>query len=241
MTSLPRVRTPFFREQAGRRRSLQTPFARRGQTDLPSTKNGYVDYDAFESAALRRIVAAGGLVVDAGGGAPFTKSLARYKDWFAGVDYRTLDVSPETRPDVVGDIMAMPFRDGEVAAFICRSVLEHVRSPERAVSEMARTLRPGGQLFLTVPSIYPYHARPGPGGYPDLWRFFEDTLRVLLDSFSQVEIGRVGGPATAAVLFTPFLNRRNASLRPLATRVDRLVGSHRPRSNATFLVVWAKK
>jgi SAM-dependent methyltransferase len=211
------------------------------QTDLPATENGFVEYDAFESASLARIAAAGGLVVDAGGAAPFTKSLGRYKEWFRHIDYRTLDVSPETGPDIVADIESMPFDDGEVAAVICRSVLEHVRSPQRAVDEIARTLRPGGQLYLTVPSIYPYHAKPGPGGYPDMWRFFEDTLRALLKGFSQVEIGRVGGPATAAVLFLPFLNRWNARLRPLAARIDRAAGGRRPRGNATLLVVWAQK
>ena len=210
-------------------------------TDLPSTKSGYVDYDAFESAAIRRIVAAGGFVVDAGGGAPFTKSLARYADWLTNVEYKTLDISPETEPDIVGDIVAMPFEDGEVDAFICRSVLEHVRSPDRAVGEISRALRPGGQLFLTVPSIYPYHAKPGLGGYPDLWRFFEETLRTLLEGFSEIEIGRVGGPATAAMLFAPFLNHWNANLRPLTTRIDALIGGRRPRNNATFLVVWAQK
>lgn len=211
------------------------------QTDLAAPETGYVDYDAFESAALRRIVSAGGLVVDAGGGARFTKSLARYEDWFVDVDYRTLDVSPETGPDLIADLLAMPFDDGQVDAFICRSVLEHVRSPERAVAEMHRTLRPGGQLYLTVPSIYPYHARPGAGGYPDMWRFFEDTLRALPEDFSQLEIGRVGGPATAAMLFLPFLNRWNARLRPLTTRIDGAIGRRRPRRNATFLVAWAQK
>jgi SAM-dependent methyltransferase len=200
-----------------------------------------VDYEEFESAALRRIADAGGLVVDAGGGAPFTKSLARYRAWFYGVDYQTLDVSPETQPDIVADIETMPFEDGAVDAFICRSVLEHVTSPERAVNEMTRALRDGGQLYLTVPSIYPYHARAGPAGYPDLWRFFEDTLRALLNRFSEVEIGRVGGPATAAMLFLPGLNRWNAHLRPLAARVDRAFSRRRPRRNATFLVVWAQK
>jgi hypothetical protein len=92
-----------------------------------------------------------------------------------------------------------------------------------------------------VPSIYPYHAKPGQGGYHDFWRFFDDTLRLLLEGFSQIEIGRVGGPATAAVLFFPFLNRWNARLRPLATRIDGAVARGEPRHNATFLVVWAQK
>jgi SAM-dependent methyltransferase len=179
--------------------------------------------------------------VDAGGGAPFTKSLGCYREWFRHVDYKTVDVSPETGPDIVADFEMMPFEDGTVDAFICRSVLEHVESPERAVREMTRALRDGGQLYLTVPSIYPYYARSGPGGYRDLWRFFEDTLRLLLDRYSEVNIGRVGGPATAAVLFLPGLNRWNARSRPLAARVDTAVGRRRPRTNATFLVVWAQK
>ena len=94
---------------------------------------------------------------------------------------------------------------------------------------------------MTVPSIYPYHPRAGPGGYPDLWRFFEDTVRMLLSDFSRIEIGRVGGPATAAMLFLPFLNHWSAYLRPLAASVDRMIGRRRPRSNATFLLVWAQK
>lgn len=57
---------------------------------------------------MRRIVDAGGFVVDAGGGEPFTKDLARYKPWFEAIDYRTLDVSKETGPDIVADIHALP-------------------------------------------------------------------------------------------------------------------------------------
>ena len=202
---------------------------------------GYVDLELFEAEAIRRIAQSGGLVVDAGGGTPFTKSLGRYRELLAGVDYKTLDLSADTHPDIVADIEKMPFADGTVDAFICRSVLEHVASPERAVAEMTRALRPNGQLLLTVPSIYPYHARSGAGGYPDLWRFFEDTIRLLLREFSTVEVGRIGGPATAAMLFLPFLNRRAERLRPVVARIDRTLANRRRRSNATFLAVWAQK
>jgi ubiquinone/menaquinone biosynthesis C-methylase UbiE len=195
----------------------------------------------LEARALRSIAAAGGLVVDAGGGAPFTKSLAEFRELFVDVDYRTFDVAADTKPDIVGDIHDLPFPDASVDAFICRSVLEHVRSPERAVAEMARALKPGGQLLLTVPSTYPYHARPGPAGYPDLWRFFEDTLSMLLADFRSYEIAREGGPATAVVLFLPFLNRRARWLRPITEWLDALVDRRRPHSNATVLVAWGRR
>jgi SAM-dependent methyltransferase len=205
------------------------------------TNSGYRDARAFEASAIRSIAGAGGLVVDAGGGAPFTKGLAAFRDLFDDVDYRTLDVAAETRPDVVGDIHDLPFADETVDAFICRSVLEHVRRPEQAVNEMLRALRPGGQILVTVPSIYPYHARPGAGGYPDYWRFFEDSLKMLLAGFSSVEIVRDGGPAKALVFFLPFLNRRADRLTRLADRLDALVERRRAHSNATFLFAHATK
>lgn len=206
-----------------------------------SVRSHHADWAKFERDALLRIARAGGLVVDAGGGGRFTKGMKRFEDVFRDIDYRTLDVSAVTRPDIVGSIESMPFEDCSVDAFICRSVLEHVRSPERAVSEMLRSLKPGGQVLITVPSIYPYHARVGPAGYPDLWRFFGDTLRLLLADFDEVELGHVGGPATAAVHFVPLLNRRGRYLRPIALRVDAMVARRRPLSNASMLLAWARK
>jgi hypothetical protein len=202
---------------------------------------GYVDQEAFEEAAVRSLAAGGGLVVDAGGAGRFTKGMRRFEPLFRGADYRTLDVSSATSPDIVANIEDMPFEDDSVDAVICRSVLEHVRSPARAVAEIERVLRPGGQVLITVPSVYPYHARTGPGGYPDLWRFFDDTIYMLLSEFGEVRIARAGGPATAVIIFLPFLNRRSQYLKPLARWLDRAVSRRRARRNATFLLVWAKK
>jgi SAM-dependent methyltransferase len=215
--------------------------AEQSRTLFDSLDSGYVHPEAFEEAALSTIAASGGLIVDAGGGGRFTKGMSRFEPFFRNADYRTLDISEQTHPDIVADIEQMPFEDGTVDAFICRSVLEHVRSPERAVAEMTRALKPGGQVLITVPCIYPYHARPEPGGYPDLWRFFEDTIRMLLAEYSEIRVARAGGPATAAVIFLPFLNRWGRQLGPLAERVDRVVARRRPRRNATFLLVWAQK
>jgi len=206
-----------------------------------AVRSFYADWETFEEEAILRIARAGGLVIDAGGGGRFTKGMKRFEELLHRVDYRTLDVSPATEPDIVASIDAMPFEDRSVDAFICRSVLEHVPSPGRAVAEMMRALKPRGQLLVTVPSIYPYHARPGPAGYPDLWRFFEDTLRLLLRDFDQVEIAHTGGPALAAVHFTPLLNRGARYLRPAALRLDALITRRRPLSNSSFLLAWARK
>jgi len=193
----------------------------------------------LETRAIEEIARRGGLIVDAGGGTPFTKGLAQHRDKFAAADYKTLDNDSATGPDIVGDIHQLPFADGTVDAFLCRSVLEHVRDPRQAAAEMHRSLSPGGAALITVPCIYPYHAREG--HYPDLWRFFEDGLRSLLEPFTSVEIEGSGGPATATVIFTPVLNRHVGRLRPTTHRIDDWIAGRRGRRNPSVLVALARK
>jgi SAM-dependent methyltransferase len=52
----------------------------------------------------------------------------------------------------VADITAMPVRTGAVGVVTCFEVMEHLDDPDAAVAEFARVLRPGGQLFLSVPN-----------------------------------------------------------------------------------------
>lgn len=45
----------------------------------------------------------------------------------------------------VGDVEALPFPDGSFDLVTCRRALHHFPRPDRAMAEMARVLRPGGQ------------------------------------------------------------------------------------------------
>ncbi|MEH3052552.1 MAG: class I SAM-dependent methyltransferase [Patulibacter minatonensis] len=47
-----------------------------------------------------------------------------------------------------GDAYALPFLGASFDVVVCRFALHHVEHPERAVSEMLRCLRPGGQLVV---------------------------------------------------------------------------------------------
>lgn len=149
------------------------------------------------------------MVLDIGGGEPFSKWLEPHKPLFKNVQYKSFDYDASTGADVVGDIHAIPLPDGSVDAIICASVLEHVRDPLRAMGELKRVLKPGGGLFFYVPSIYPYHARKG--AYPDTWRFFDDTLYILFEGFTHVEICKRGGYFLALSFFVPFQHK----IRPL--------------------------
>ena len=70
-----------------------------------------------------------------------------------------------------GDATIMPFADGSFDRVIAAEVLEHIPLDQRALGEIARVLRPGGLLAVTVPAWLPericwrlsddYHNTPG--------------------------------------------------------------------------------
>jgi SAM-dependent methyltransferase len=52
-----------------------------------------------------------------------------------------------------GDICAMPFADDSFDLVLATDVIEHVEEDDGALREIARVLRPGGTLLLTVPAF----------------------------------------------------------------------------------------
>jgi SAM-dependent methyltransferase len=76
---------------------------------------------------------------------------------------------------VNGDGLALPFADGTFDRVIAAEVLEHVPDHGAAMVELARVLRPGGTLAVTVPRWFPekvcwalaeeYHAPHVPDGH----------------------------------------------------------------------------
>lgn len=163
------------------------------------------------------------IVLDIGGGDRFQKWLEPYKDLFKNSDYKTMDYDARTGADVVGDIHAIPLKDGSVDAIICSSVLEHVKDPIRAVLELKRVLKRGGKIFVYVPSIYPYHARKG--SYPDYWRFFDDSLLFMFEGFSKVELIKAGGYFKTLSFFFPMQHKLKFILHPLSTILDKIFGT----------------
>lgn len=72
---------------------------------------------------------------------------------------------------VQGDALRLPFADGAFDRVICSEVLEHISDDRQAMGELARVLRPGGTMAITVPRFFPelvnwalsdeYHNVPG--------------------------------------------------------------------------------
>jgi SAM-dependent methyltransferase len=59
------------------------------------------------------------------------------------------------RPVVVGDALSLPFEAGRFDAVTAFDLFEHLAHDREGMREVARVLRPGGALLLTVPSCPP--------------------------------------------------------------------------------------
>ncbi|MGY1684553.1 class I SAM-dependent methyltransferase [Geodermatophilus sp. SYSU D00867] len=87
---------------------------------------------------------------------------------------------------VRGDLRHLPFPDGSVDRVIASEVLEHIPDDGTAMTEIARVLKPGGRVAVTVPRYGPervcwalsdaYHANEG--GHVRIYR--GDVLRARL-------------------------------------------------------------
>lgn len=76
------------------------------------------------------------------------------------------------RPDVFADACHLPVADACVDGVVCLEVIEHVPDPALAVTEIARTLKPGGRAWISMPFLYPVHNEPF-----DFQRYTEFGLR----------------------------------------------------------------
>lgn len=126
------------------------------------------NYDSVARAIIDRHVE--GLVLDCGAG--------RRDYYFPNVvNYEIVDYDST---DVLGVGEVLPFVDGAFDAVISVAVLEHVRDPFRCAKELARVLKPGGELFCCVPLLQPVH------GYPN--HYFNATPQGLCQLFEEENI-----------------------------------------------------
>ena len=131
-----------------------------------------------------------GTVLDVGAGQ------SPWRDWLPqGAKYVGVDIPAaghfgmQRNADVAYyDGARLPFADASFDNVLCIEVLEHVPAPEAFVAELARVLKPGGALILTIPWSARRHHIPY-----DYQRFTREGLARLLErGFAGVRIEERG-------------------------------------------------
>src|SRR5215471_19542941 len=103
------------------------------------------------------------------------------------IRYLAVDMRRTPLVNVVGRAEQIPFGAEMFDLVICTQMLEYVSEPSVVIAETYRVLRPGGWLFMSVPSLALRDADE------DCWRFLPAALRGLLRSFRDVEVVPEGG------------------------------------------------
>ena len=91
--------------------------------------------------------------------------------------------------DFASDASRLPLADDSVDLLISLELLEHVPDPRGGgAAELARVLRPGGTVLISVPSAVPRH------DHHDFWRFTAQGLDALCEtSFDDGRVEVFGG------------------------------------------------
>jgi SAM-dependent methyltransferase len=101
----------------------------------------------------------GGRVLDVGCGTRPYESLVAARE-YVGLELDTPENRRTKKADVYYDGHKLPFEDSSFDAVICNQVLEHVFEPDAFLREIARVLKAGGRLLLTVPFVWDEHEQP---------------------------------------------------------------------------------
>ncbi|MBK1645095.1 hypothetical protein CKO25_10610 [Thiocapsa imhoffii] len=127
---------------------------------------------------------------------------------YLGLDFADNPIH-DNQPDLCWQDGRIPLEDAGVDCALCTEVLEHCPEPELVLREIARVLRSGGVLFLTVPFLWPLHEVPY-----DHYRYTPFALRRHLEQagFGDIELHATGGwDASLAQMLGLWVRRRPMS------------------------------
>lgn len=125
-----------------------------------------------------------GRILDLGSG------LGPFQEYLKEQEVISIDYTSKGRPMVIGSAMELPFKEGLFDGVICTEVLEHLPEPQACLREIARVLKAGGYVYITVPMTWYLHYEPH-----DYYRFTKYGLAYSLtrQRFETVKIERLGG------------------------------------------------
>lgn len=117
-----------------------------------------------------------GRLLDVGCGSKPYQELFSSASEYVGLEIDTPVKRGAKCADFFYDGNIFPFDAMSYDGVICNQVLEHAFNPDQFLREIARVLKPGGDLLLTVPFIWDEHEQPW-----DYARYSSFGLRNLLE------------------------------------------------------------
>ncbi|RII29514.1 MAG: hypothetical protein CXR30_11530 [Geobacter sp.] len=164
-------------------------------------------------AALRSYLAGcRGILLDVGcGEMPYKQLIASYPGItrYIGLDIENPHYQANSKPDLFWDGTSIPLPENSVDCAIATELFEHIPNLEATLTEIKRVLKPGGQLFFTVPFLWPLHDMPR-----DEYRYTPFALkRIFLNTgYAEIDIAALGGwDASLAQMIGLWLRRRPMS------------------------------
>ncbi|MBC8186017.1 methyltransferase [candidate division KSB1 bacterium] len=126
-----------------------------------------------------------------------------------GFIINSFDIDEKRTPDIKGDICTHDFDVSKYDVIVMAEVLEHLHTPQLAIDNVYKILRPQGKLIITVPFIMPIHDRPY-----DYFRYTRYGLQHLLKKFEKITIKERNSWGEAInVLFVRHIMNKNLSSR----------------------------
>lgn len=104
---------------------------------------------------------------------------------------------------VVADGTTLPFPTGALDYAVCSEVLEHVWDDQAAINELARIVRPGGRVYITVPHRQRYFAADDEYvGHLRRYEIPEMRDKLALAGLRVVDVQKVLGPLEKVTMWT---------------------------------------
>lgn len=112
-----------------------------------------------------------------------------------------LDISYYKNIDLIADACDLPFKDDSIDIIILKNVLEHIKTPTKALNEIYRVLKKDGILYIKIPFLQPFHAVPN-----DFQRYTYNGIKELFQNYEELDFGiSVGGGSMLAWIIREYL------------------------------------
>lgn len=106
-----------------------------------------------------------------------------------GINVTGVDISPESKCDILADARNLPFGDNNFDYIVCISTLMEIREDEKVIIEMKRTLKPGGKLILELGNMWSWTLltlrHNNPKEFPNYYKMYSTrSIKEILEDFN---------------------------------------------------------